>query len=281
MQFLTRQKAGLYRLVLLFIGSCLCWMLLPMQARAATGIIADDAQVLNVAAIHQYTDPFSYTVDIFTTRAFQGSDEDFDASVKGLTSDYATPTVSPCNPRYQVGCQLFSPYTVPIPIATGTADASDTTSFSTRNSGADLSVEIGIDVPARHLAIYSGQQVTISQDHYNNAIQAFADTMHQTHDNYTQATIAALNALENATDRFWRAAEPWGLVALLIAVVIVFTVATRKGRWGSSDDDGDRYYRRRSYYNNYTPWNSGGGGGNSGGGGMGNGGGGGGASGNF
>src|SRR5579884_1729562 len=108
MRFLTRQKAGLHRLVLLFMGSCLCWMLLPTQARAATGIIADDAHVLDVTAIQQYTDPFSYTVDIFTTNAFQGSNDNFDASVKGLTSDEATPTSVPCDPRDQVGCQLFN-----------------------------------------------------------------------------------------------------------------------------------------------------------------------------
>ena len=102
MRFLTRQKAGLHRLMLLFIGSCLCWMLLPTQARAATGTIADDAHVLDAAAIHQYTDPFSFTVDIFTTSIFQGSNDDFDASVKGLTRGYSTSIGSFCDPTHQV-----------------------------------------------------------------------------------------------------------------------------------------------------------------------------------
>src|SRR5947209_12643726 len=127
MRFLTRQKAGLHRLVLLFIGSCLCWMLLPTQARAATGTIADDAHVLDAAAIHQYTDPFSFTVDIFTTSIFQGSNDDFDASVKGLTTGYSTSIGSFCDPTHQVGCQLFNTDTVPIPEVTDTVDSSGST----------------------------------------------------------------------------------------------------------------------------------------------------------
>ena len=318
MRFLTRQKVSPYRLMLLFIGSCLCCMLLPIQARAATGTIADDAHVLDIAAIQQYTDPFSYTVDIFTTKAFQGSNDDFDASVKGLTSDEATPAVSPCDPRYQVGCQLFNTFTMPgvsspddssistpaatstvdsnnpAPAATSTADSSASTSFSVRQSDASQSVEIGIDVPTRHLAIYSGASVTIPQDNYNNAIQTFANTMHQTHDNYTQATIAALKTLESATDRFWHDNGRGLLIALLIVLLIVSAIVmlNKYGQGPSSGDDNDndsnRNYRQRNYYhNNYTPWNSGtsgsGGGWNSGGSGTsnGSGGGGGGASGNF
>lgn len=113
MRFLIRQKAGLCGLVFLFIGSCLCWMPLPEQARAATGIIADDAHVLDITAIHQYTDPFSSTVDIFTAEVFQGSNNDFDASVKGLTSDSTIPAGSFCDPKHQVGCDLFDSVTMP------------------------------------------------------------------------------------------------------------------------------------------------------------------------
>jgi hypothetical protein len=263
MQFLICQKAGLRRLVLLFSGFCLCWMLSPMQARAATGTIADDAQVLNTTTIRQYTDQFSYTVDIFTTRDFQGSNDAFDASVQGLTSDSTVPTGASCDPKHQVGGELFS----------------STSGFMWRNSDATQSIEIGIDVPVRHLAIYSGKGVTITQDHYNNAIQAFADTMHQTHDNYTQATIAALNDLQNANDRFWdgvRAQSPWFLLGALVVGAILFSMFANAMGWKTSSSDG--YESRR----NYNSRNNGGGGGNSGGGGFGGGGGGGGgASGNF
>src|SRR5579884_144789 len=125
MQFLNRQKAGQLRFVLPFIGICLCWIVLPTQARAETGTIADDAQVLNTATIRQYTDKFTYTVDIFTTRDFQGSRDAFDTSVQGLTSESVTPTtfttptttatptdtstttISSCDPKQQVGCELF------------------------------------------------------------------------------------------------------------------------------------------------------------------------------
>src|SRR5581483_10697963 len=128
----NRQKAGQLRLVLLFIGICFCWIVLPSQARADTGTIADDAQVLKTATIRQYTDQFTYTVDIFTTRDFQGSNDTFDTSVQGLTSDSVTPTtfttptdtsITPttsmtptdsstpttpvCDPKQQVGCELF------------------------------------------------------------------------------------------------------------------------------------------------------------------------------
>ena len=281
MWLLTRQKAGiLSRLVLLFIGMCLCWMLLPAQARAATGTIADDAQVLDTATIHQYTDQITYTVDIFTTRVFQGSKDDFDTSVKGLTSNDMKPTSSSCDPTHQVGCELFTFFGK---AATGTADTSYSTSFALRNSDATQSIEIGIDVPARHLAIYAGTSVTIAQDHYANAIQAFANTMHQTHDNYTQATVDALNALQNADDRFWlsaHAAGPWLLVIALFVGAIIFSIVAQVNGWTSSSSG--NYNRWR----NDDSWNSGSSGGSSGGGtsdwgGGGGGGGGGGASGNF
>lgn len=285
MRLLTRQRAGLLsRLVLLFIGSCLCWMLLPAQARAATGTIADDAQVLDTATIHQYTDQITYTVDIFTTRVFQGSNDDFDASVKGLASNDTKPTGSSCDPTHQVGCELFTFFgTAPTPVATGTADTSYSTSFALRNSDANQSIEIGIDVPARHIAIYTGKSVTIAQDHYDSAIQAFADTMHQTHDNYTQATVAALNALQNATDRFWlsaHAAGPWLLLIALFVGAIIFSIVAQANGWTSSSSG--NYNRWR----NNDSWNSGGSssGGSSSGGTSdwgGGGGGGGGASGNF
>ncbi len=149
-----------------------------------------------------------------------------------------------------------------------------------RRSSAYQSVEIGIDVPARHLAIFSGKSVTIEQDHYDSAIRAFADTMHQTHDNYTQATIAALNALQSASDRFWdgvRAAVPWVLlVVLVVGAIIYFNGAGNQGE--TSTSSGGSSYRRHTY----DSWNSGGGGGSSSGGtGDDSGGGGGGASGNF
>jgi hypothetical protein len=105
MQLLISRKASLRWLVLLFTTSCLSWMFLPAQASAATGLIADDAQVLNTTSIRQYTDQFSYTVDIFTTRDFQGSNDTFDASVKGLTSNSTIPTGSSCDPKHQVGCE--------------------------------------------------------------------------------------------------------------------------------------------------------------------------------
>jgi hypothetical protein len=297
MPFLNRQKVGRLRLVLLFIGICLCWIVLPTQARATTGTIADDAQVLNTATISQYTDKFTYTVDIFATRDFQGSNDAFDASVQGLTSDEITPTPFPtptdsststpsstpidsitpttitCDPKYQVGCQLF-----------------DTSlGVMLRQSDATDSIEIGIDVSARHLAIYSGKGVKITQDHYDNAIRVFADTMHQTHDNYTQATIAALNALQNDNDRFWdgvRAQAPWFLlVALVVGVILyakMFGVTDGNPPSSSSGSSSGYEYEHRHHYdswNNNSGNNSGGGfgGGNNGGGS----GGGGGASGNF
>lgn len=202
MQILIRYQTGLRWLVLLLICPCLSVMFLPAQARAATGIIADDANVLNTAAIKQYTDAFSYTINIFTTRVFRGSDADFDLSVHGLTSNY-TNVSYPCDPTQQVGCELFSPQTISgVDGGLLTSVASPTT-FLQRNDDANQSVEIGIDIPTRHLAIYAGSSVTIPQDHYENAIQAFATTMHQSHDNYTQATTATLNALQSASDRFW------------------------------------------------------------------------------
>ncbi|HEY7418684.1 MAG TPA: hypothetical protein VH593_26130, partial [Ktedonobacteraceae bacterium] len=214
MQFSLCRKASLCWLALLLIGSCFCWMVWPAQASAASGVIADDAQVLNAAAIRQYTDPFSYTVDIFTTTTFRGSNDDFDASVKDLTSNDTSAMGSSCDPTQQVGCELFSAQTVPI--VTNPASGSTTsTSFLVRKGDASQGVEIGINVSTRHLAIFAGSSVTIPQDHYDTAIQTFADTMHQTHDNYTQATIAALNALQSASDRFWNgvgSALPWILL---------------------------------------------------------------------
>ena len=103
MQILIRCKTGLRWLVLLFISTCLFGIIWPGQASAATGTIADDAQVLNTAAIRQYSDPFSYTVDILTTNSFQGSNDDFDASVKALTSNETSDIGSSCDPTHQVG----------------------------------------------------------------------------------------------------------------------------------------------------------------------------------
>lgn len=280
MPFLTRQRAVRQGVALLIIGLSLGWLLLPTQARAATGTIADNAQVLNKATIQQITDQFSYTVDIFTTSDFQGSNDAFDAAVKQLTNDQITVN-GPCDIKHQVGCSLYDLN------AFGSLSDPNTPHVALRNTAASESIEIGIDVPARHLAIYSGKSVTIIQDHYDNAIQVFASTMHQTHDNYTQGTVAALNALENDSDRFWkgvRSAGPWlGLVALLAAPLIFALVSQAMGwKTPNSSDDNDDYYRRQRYNswnnsNNNSSWNSGGGSnsGNSGGGG------GGGASGNF
>lgn len=270
MPFLLHRKAGLHWLVLLFIGSCLFGMLLPAQAQAATGVIADDAQVLNTSAVRQYTDPFSYNVDIFTTSIFQGSTADFDSSVQSLTSSNDNGTLgSSCDPTHEVGCELFRTET--IPVYDGTTSSSQ--SILVRNSGdPDTSVEIGIDVPARHIAIYAGRSVTLPQDHYDNAIQAFANTMHQTHDNYTQAMIATLNALQRASDRFWNgvhAALPLIIPGVLIVGLIILSIVGRAKGWRSGSSS--TYYHGGDWGGGF-----GGGGGSSGGGG-----GGGGASGNF
>jgi uncharacterized membrane protein YgcG len=147
-------------------------------------------------------------------------------------------------------------------------------------------VEIGINVPARHLAIYSGKSVTIAQDHYSNAIQAFTNTMRQTHDNYTQATIAALNALQNASDRFWmgaHAAAPWFLLVALFVCPIIYAIVAQAMGWGSSSSSGSdqsNRYDRYDRWRNDTTWDSGSSGSSSGDTSDG-GGGGGGASGNF
>jgi hypothetical protein len=284
MQILIRWKTGLRWLVLLFICSCLCVMFLPAQARAATGVIADDAHVLDSAAVQQYTDPFSYTVNIFTTRVFRGSDADFDKSVQGLANYNPSDSgpAYPCDPTQQIGCELFTPQTL-----SGNTIPGDPTPTATPptvllpNYDPARSVEIGIDVPARHLAIFAGQSVTLPQDHYENAIQAFAAAMHQSQDNYTQATIAALNALQSASDRFWNgvhAALPWIFLGALLLVLIIFAIVARALGWNSGNSSG---YGWRNY-NNYNNWDSGGGGGFGGGdSGSGGGGGGGGASGNF
>jgi hypothetical protein len=261
-------KTGLRWLVLLLICSSLSVVFWPAQAQAATGVIADDAEVLNTAVIKPYTDAFSYTVNIFTTRVFRGSDADFDSSVHGLTSN-DTNVPYPCDPTQQIGCELFSPQTIPEYDGILTPVAS-TTTIMQRNDDANQSVEVGIDVPARHLAIFAGSQVTIPQDRYENAIQAFADTMHQSHDNYTQATVAALNALQSASDRFWngvRAAGPWIFLGVVCLAGIIFTLVARAMGWNGGNSSG---YRWRDYDNR------GGGGGFGGGGGVG-----GGASGNF
>jgi uncharacterized membrane protein YgcG len=271
MRFLIHHKASQHWLVLLFIGTCLFGILLPAQARAASGTIADDAQVLNSTAIQQYTAPFSYTVDIFTTNVFQGSNGDFDASVQGLTSNDTNTMMGSCDPpTHQVGCELFSTNTLPAPDGT----AGPTTNYQVRNGDPNKSVEIGIDVPARHIAIYSGSSVTLPQDHYGKAIQSFTNTMHQTHDNYTQATIAALNALQSASDRFWngvRAALPWIFGGALLIGIFIFSIVARSLGWSSG--------RSSRYYGWGRDGGWGGGGGDFGGGGSG--GGGGGASGNF
>jgi hypothetical protein len=273
MHLLIRRKAGLRWLALLFIGSCFACLFWPGQVSAATGTIADDAQVLNTAAIRQYTDPFSYTVDIFTTTIFKGSNSDFDASVKGLTSNTTgTGSGTYCDPTQQVGCELFSTQTVPGSTYPGGFNI-PSTSFLVRNGDADQSVEIGVDVSTRHLAIYAGSGVTIPQSHYNNAIQVFAATMQRTHDNYTQATMDALNALQSASDRFWngvRAGLPWIVLAVLIVGSLIVSLVMRANGLGGSS---------RSYgWRNSNTWSSGG---NSGGNGNSGGGGGGGASGNF
>jgi hypothetical protein len=116
----------------------------------------------------------------------------------------------------------------------------------TANYDVSQSVEIGIDVPARHLAIYATSSVTISQDHYGTAIQDFANAIHQSHDNYTQATIAALNALQSASDRFWNgvdAAFPWIFFGALILGTMI--VARARG-WSQGSSSG---YHWRDYNN--------------------------------
>lgn len=266
MQLFTPTKAGLRWLALLCIGFCLCWLLVPAQARAATGYIADDAHVLDTTTIQSYTDPFSYTVDVYTTTAFTGSNAEFDASVQELAQESSMGDGLDCTPTQQVGCE-------PVPYASPETYALESSGSS------DKSVEIGINVKDRHIAIYGGENVTIAQDHYNKAITAFSTTMHQTHDNYTQATIAALNALEDAGDRFWSGvghAIPWILLgALFLGFIILRLVGYSQGWWPASSS-GSRSRSSEGYHD----W-SGGGGGDWGGGSSDSGGGGSGASGNF
>jgi hypothetical protein len=131
---------------------------------------------------------------------------------------------------------------------------------------------MGINVRTRHIAIFSGSNIRVRQDHYQQAIDTFASKMHETHDNYTQSVLAALTALESSSDRFWSGvshALPFVFIGLILVVSIVFSILFRGSGYNS--------------YNRYRNggWGGGGGGGGSSGGGSSSSGGGGGASGNF
>src|SRR2546430_16668656 len=53
-------------------------------ALAATGTIQDDAHVLDSAKVKATADQLSATVDIYTTKIFNGSNDEFDAQTKVL-----------------------------------------------------------------------------------------------------------------------------------------------------------------------------------------------------
>lgn len=271
MPIYNRYKLSLNWIWISGIIACLGWLLLPAQSLATTGTIADHADVLDTATVQQTTDSFSYTVDIFTTRTFAGSNSDFDGRVKELASSSSadTSTTNACDPVKDIGCELYTQVAVP----------ASNFSFAERINLPDTSVEVGIDVATRHIAIDGGSSVKIENARYDQAITAFANTMHQTHDDYTQATIATLNTLESSSDRFWKGvsnALPYILIGgILIALFIAAAIsrtAYQKGYYGS------RYGGRNS-------WGGGGGFGGGGSGSSGGGGGGssggGGASGNF
>ena len=268
LQFLRHQRVRLCcRLTLLSLGCCLCLLLLPAQARALTyGYIKDDAHVLNAKAVQQSAEPLSYDVDIYTTKSFRSSTADFDASVQKLAK--SDTHYGSCDPAQQVGCEP------------GTFGGSTYYSVETSNYSGN-SVEIGIDVSQRHIAIYGGKNVSIDQKHYIKAITAFRNTMHQTHDNYTQATMAVLNTLETTADRVdkWLISRWPGFLMLFVFIVIWIVVSERGWLKSSSESSSDDW-------RGTDPWSGGGGyggyGGYGGGGGFGGGGGGGGgASGNF
>lgn len=57
-------------------------------------------------------------------------------------------------------------------------------------------IVMAIDVRNRHLAIVGGKSVPLSNSQYNDAIQSFVND-YRSNQNYTSATVAALNTLNN------------------------------------------------------------------------------------
>jgi hypothetical protein len=281
----SNHSQRLASLILFMVGICLLTLTFSTTAKAATGVIGDDAHVLDTAAIRPTSDALSFKVNIFTTNIFKGSTSDFDTATQQLTSQESYAISQPCDPTTQVGCDLYqndglnipdfsSPTVVagtPIPSASNPA-----ASIEVRNDDPSASVEVAIDVKDRHIAIFAGDNITLPSNHYQQAIDSFASTMHQTRDNYTQALIAALNSLQSAADRFWNGvshALPFVFIGIVIIAAFLLSLVFR----------GNNSYRTNGYQHNN--WDSGswggGGGGNSGGGNSGGGTGGGGASGNF
>ena len=142
----------------------------------------------------------------------------------------------------------------------GSTSSFDQTAVGSINSS--NKIVIAIDTVHRHLAIVGGRSVSLSNNQYADARNAFANSF-RSDNNYTSATVAALQSLQSAASGGAFSVPgvngggfSWGstlcCVGLIaVAAFVLFGVLRRRGGGG-----GGGFFRRRPNYGpNYNQFN--------------------------
>ncbi len=154
----------------------------------------------------------------------------------------------------------------PVDIYTISNFAGSTSSFDQNAVGSIKSsnmIVIAIDTVHRHLAIVGGRSASLTNSQYADARNAFANSF-QKDNNYTNATVAALQSLQSAAGGGAFSVPgvngggfSWGSTLccvglLVIAAIAVFGILNRRRRGGGG---GGFFGRRSNYGPNYNQFN--------------------------
>src|SRR5450755_1525389 len=133
------------------------------------------------------------------------------------------------------------------------------------NINSSNKIVIAIDTVHRHLAIVGGSSVSLTNNQYADARNAFADSF-RNDKNYTSATVATLQSLQGASSGgalsvpgvngggFSWASGLCCIGLIVVAAVLLFGVLRRRRRGGG----GSLFGRRPNYNQSNQPYNQGG-----------------------